>query len=240
MAVHLSRSGHRRRQSARHPGRNAGRIPTHLGDGDEFVLRAAARQPDLHDGRHDHAPQPARATAGRISPAFRQISAATAFPRCGSSSNRCRPAISTLARAGARRRSGSRRCRLRRAGKAEQGRAARDLSLGRAEAVRAHHRPDGGGFRKVGIAAASPPHQAEVECWQAELGRNSVQRAAAAEQRSPLRRRHSGGARAVTRKGLVALSVARVADQRRPQAHRRHVRDRSAWSCCCAAFPTRS
>ena len=54
------------------------------------------------------------------------------------------------------------------------------------------------------------------------------------------RHRHSGGARDRHRKGLVALSVARVADQRRPQAHRRHVHDARRWSCCCAALPTRS
>ena len=70
MAVHLSRSGRRRRQSAGHPGRNPGRISAHLGDGDEFVLRAAAGQPDLHDGRHDHAPQPACGQAGRVSRLF--------------------------------------------------------------------------------------------------------------------------------------------------------------------------
>ena len=65
--------------------------------------------------------------------------------------------------AGARHRIRARRCRLRRAGKAEQGRAAHDLSLGRAEAVRAHHRPDGGGSRERRASArpGRPPlHQA--------------------------------------------------------------------------------
>ena len=61
----------------------------------------------------------------------------------------------------------ARRCRLRRTGKAEQGRAADDLSLGRAEAVRAHHRPDGGGSRKAGIGAAwRPPRTGRrLRCW---------------------------------------------------------------------------
>ena len=60
------RPGHRGRQSAGHPGRNTGSISAHLGDRDEFLLRAAARQPDLHDERHDHAPPPARGCAGPI------------------------------------------------------------------------------------------------------------------------------------------------------------------------------
>jgi cytochrome o ubiquinol oxidase subunit 2 len=41
-----------------------------------------------------------------------------------------------------------RRCQLRRAGKAEQGRATHNLSLGGPEAVRAHPGPDDGGPRK--------------------------------------------------------------------------------------------
>ena len=71
--------------------------------------------------------------------------------------------------AGARHRIRSRRCRLRRAGKAEQGRAAHNLSLGGAEAVRAHHRPDGGGSRKGGhrrglLSAAAPGGR--LTCWE--------------------------------------------------------------------------
>ena len=55
------------------------------------------------------------------------------------------------------------------AGKAEQGRAAHNLSLGRAEPVRAHHRPDGGGPRKSGrrcglVSAAAPGGR--LTCWE--------------------------------------------------------------------------
>ena len=101
MAVHLPRSGRRRGQSAGHPGRNPGRVSAHLGDGDEFVLRAAARQPDLHDGRHDHAPQPARRQAGRVSRVFGK------FQR----RRLCRDAVHRQGGAGRRfRRLGRRRC----------------------------------------------------------------------------------------------------------------------------------
>ncbi len=73
MAVHLPRSWHRRRQPAGHSGRNPGQLPAHLGDRDEFLSGAAARQPDLCDGRHDHAPQPARRRAGPIPRTFGQF-----------------------------------------------------------------------------------------------------------------------------------------------------------------------
>ena len=100
MAVYLPRSGHCGGQSAGGAGGDAGRVSSDLGDGDEFVLRAAARQPDLHDGRDDHPPEPARDHARRISRLFGECSAATALPICGLSPRRCRPAIST---AGSRR-----------------------------------------------------------------------------------------------------------------------------------------
>ena len=51
MAVHLSRPGHRERQSTDHPGRHAGQLRADLLGRDEQLLRAAARQPDLHHGR---------------------------------------------------------------------------------------------------------------------------------------------------------------------------------------------
>ena len=119
MAVHLPRSGCRRRQSAGHPGRNSRRISTHLGDGDEFVLRAAARQPDLHDGRHDHAPQPARGQAGRVSRLFGKFQRRRLFRDAVRRQVGARRRFQRLARAGARHRIRPRRCRLRRAGKAE-------------------------------------------------------------------------------------------------------------------------
>ena len=57
---------------------------------------------------------------------------------------------------------------LRRTGKAEQSRAARDLSLGRTEAVRSHRRSDGVEPGKSGVGAAwCPPAQSggRLTCW---------------------------------------------------------------------------
>ena len=63
---------------------------------------------------------------------------------------------------------GARRCRLRRIGKAEPGRAADDLSLGRPEAVRAHRRPDGAesreGARRRGLVSADAAG-GRLTCW---------------------------------------------------------------------------
>ena len=112
-------------------------------------------------------------------------------------------------------------------GKAERSRAAGDLSLGRAQAVRTHHRPDNVGPRKgerrYGLVSAGARRQ-EVEM----LGRLSW---AEIPFYQPLpisamgggRLRHSGRAWGHHRERVVALSVARVDHQRRPQAHRRDV-----------------
>ena len=59
VAVHLSRPACRERQPARHAGRRAGPLLAHLGERDERLLRAAARQHDLHDERHGDAAEPA-------------------------------------------------------------------------------------------------------------------------------------------------------------------------------------
>ena len=63
----------------------------------------------------------------------------------------------------------SRRCRLRRVGKAEQGRSADNLSFGGSEAVRAHRRPDDRGSRKGGrrrgfVSAAAS--RGRLTCWE--------------------------------------------------------------------------
>ena len=59
MAVHLPRPGHRERQSTDHPRRHAGQLRADLLGRDEQLLRAAARQPDLHHGGNGDAPSPA-------------------------------------------------------------------------------------------------------------------------------------------------------------------------------------
>ena len=73
MAVHLSERRRRERQSARHPDRRAGAFQADVVGRHEQLLRAAARQPDLHDGRHDLAAQPASGSAGRLSGNFRAV-----------------------------------------------------------------------------------------------------------------------------------------------------------------------
>ena len=83
--------GRRRRQPAGRPGRHAGAFQADLVGRDEQLLRAAARQPDLHHGRHGLAAAPAGGRRGHLSAAFRRSSAATASPTCASTSRRCPP-----------------------------------------------------------------------------------------------------------------------------------------------------
>ena len=55
MALHLSRSRHRQCQSSRHPGGHADQPGAYVRRRHEQLLRAAAWQSDLHDGRNDDA-----------------------------------------------------------------------------------------------------------------------------------------------------------------------------------------
>ena len=232
MAVHLSRSGHCRGQPAGHPGGNPGRVSPHLGDGDEFVLRAAARQPDLHDAGDDHAPEPAGRQARRVSGVFGQFQRRRLCRYAVHRSRRCRPAISTA---------GSRRC------------AAPD----RRSTIPAmpHWQSRAKPCRRRPIARSNP------NCSSASSTRRRSDPESHASARPGARRRRGREAEMlgklswaaipfnqplplyamgvvgivilavlgiVTKKGLVALSVARVADQRRPQADRRHVCDPGA------------
>ena len=69
---------------------SAGAFQADLVRRDEQLLRAPARQPDLRDGRHDHAARPAGRPSGDLSPASRPSSAATVSPTCTSTCARCR------------------------------------------------------------------------------------------------------------------------------------------------------
>src|SRR6266851_9924441 len=72
-----------------------------------------------------------------------------------------------LGRHGARHRLRARRCRLCRISETEPGRATDNLSLGRAEAVRTHHRPDGVGSRRSrrrGLVSAGAAG-GRLRCW---------------------------------------------------------------------------
>ena len=91
MAVHLSRPGHRERQSTDHPRRHAGQLRADLLGRDEQLLRAAARQPDLHHGGNGDAPSPAGRPSWNVPGPVGPITAATALPTCASPSMRCRP-----------------------------------------------------------------------------------------------------------------------------------------------------
>ena len=65
-----------------------------LGERDERVLRAAARQHDLHDERHDDAAEPAGGCARHVPRPFEPLSAATVSRTCISTCRRCRPSSS--------------------------------------------------------------------------------------------------------------------------------------------------
>ena len=84
VAVHLPRPGHRERQSAGRPGRARRPLPPDLDERHELLLRAAARQPDLHDAGHDHPAQSAGRPARRPTRVSRRSSAAMASPTCAS------------------------------------------------------------------------------------------------------------------------------------------------------------
>ena len=66
MAVHLSRPRHRERQSTDHSRRHADQLRADLLGRDEQLLRAAARQPDLHHGRNDDPPSSAGRPSGNL------------------------------------------------------------------------------------------------------------------------------------------------------------------------------
>ena len=64
MAVHLSRAGDRERQQAGRTGRHADQLRADLIERDEQLLRASAREPDLHHVRNGDAPPPAGGPSG--------------------------------------------------------------------------------------------------------------------------------------------------------------------------------
>src|SRR6267142_1305572 len=138
MAVHLSGAGHRERQSTHHSRRHAGQLRADLLGRDEQLLRAAARQPDLHHGRDGDAPAPAGRSGRHLPRPVGQLQRRRfrrhAFSRrCGAGRGLCE-----MGRCGPRRRSGARRAGLRGAGQAEQGGCACDLSRGRSGSLQRH------------------------------------------------------------------------------------------------------
>ena len=110
MAVHLSRPRHRERQSTDHPGRHAGQLRADLLGRDEQLLRAAARQPDLHHGGNGDAPSPAGRPSwnipGAVGPVQRRWFRRYALYRRGCASRR-------LCAVGGRRRAAPVRCSTR-------------------------------------------------------------------------------------------------------------------------------
>ncbi len=195
------------------PAGDAAQLPHHLGDGDEQLLRAAARQPDLRHGR-----------------AWRRSSI-------------CRP--TSPAPIPGSQRAIQRRRLLRHAlrGRGAAGRRLRRQWVADDQAGRRHARP-GGATRRLAPAAARvdkprtyrhggaatcstrPIQQAvKLNARQAHLGRHPVRPAdPAGGRRSWWSSSSWRCSRSSPCEGLVALSVARVDHQRRPQADRRHVR----------------
>ena len=72
-------------------GRRAAPLHAHLGQRDERVLRAAARQHDLHDERHDDAAASAGRRAGHVPRPFGAFQRRRLFRTCTSTCGRCRP-----------------------------------------------------------------------------------------------------------------------------------------------------
>ena len=105
MAVHLPRPGHRERQSTDHPGRHAGQLRADLLGRDEQLLRAAARQPDLHHGRNGDAPSPAGRPSRNLPRAVGQVQRRrlcrhALHRRCGAGRERSRSGWTQRASAG--------------------------------------------------------------------------------------------------------------------------------------------
>ena len=79
---------------ADHPGRHAGQLRADLLERDEQLLRAAARQPDLHDGRNGDAPSPAGRPSRNVSGAVGQVQRRrlcrhALYRRCGAGRRIC-------------------------------------------------------------------------------------------------------------------------------------------------------
>src|SRR5258708_7219981 len=138
MAVHLSRSGRRKRQSADHSRRHAGQSGADLLGRDEQLLCAAAWQPDLHHGGNDHPSSSAGRLFWNIPRNFCSVQRRRLFRHAFR--RRCRDEREV--RAGAlrstQRRSGAQCEKLRGSGEAECCGGAIHLSLSCARSVRQH------------------------------------------------------------------------------------------------------
>ena len=160
MAVHLSRPGHCDRQSADRPGGHADQLRTDLVGRHEQLLRAAARRPDLHDGRDGDAPssagRPSRNLSGNVGKLQRRgIFRHVLQRRCGSSREIC-----AVGGRNAHRRPGARRANLRRSGQAEPSGCAFHLSCRRSQPVQRH--------RELRVHAADSSQHAHPASQRAE------------------------------------------------------------------------
>ena len=190
------------------PAGHAAAFQHHLVGRDEQLLRAAARQPDLHHGRHDDAALPAGRQARHLPRPAACSSAATASPTCASTSWRSSPPRSTT---------GCARPRVP---------AARSIRGATADAHQAGHRLAAVDLRH-GLARPVPGgHSAGGEVMLGKLTWDAIP----FDQPIPFATSLVvivvliGVALLHLVEGLVAVPVARVDHQRRPQAHRRHVR----------------
>ena len=127
MALHLSRSGRRQRQSTDHSRRDADQSGADLIGRDEQLLRAAAWQPDLHHGGNDHPSSPASRPCWNVSRVFRPVQ------RRGL----CRHALRRRCRDGRKVRAVARRSAQRRSG----AQLRRPMRIWRSRAPRSRHSP---------------------------------------------------------------------------------------------------
>src|SRR5262249_41295373 len=138
VAVHLSRPGDCDGQSAERPGGHANQLRADLVGRHEQLLRAAARRPDLHDGRNGDAPASAGRPCRNLSGDVGELQRCGIFRhvlqrRCGSGR-----AICAVGCGDAHRWPGARRTDLCGPGQAEPGGRALRLSGRRSRPVRRH------------------------------------------------------------------------------------------------------
>ena len=217
--------GDRERQSTDHPGRHAGQLRADLLGRDEQLLRAAARQPDLHHGRNGDAPSPAGRPSWNLPRDCRPIQRRRFFRHA--LRRRCRAGREIRA-VGGTQRAAPVRCSTRKtyADLAKPSEAVAPFTY-RAVA------PDlFNGIVSAGHAAGDPLCRTYLDVTEGRkmnlLGKLSW---SAIPFDQPIIMGASAGMvlamRLVLgvghRQGILALSVARVDHLRRPQAHRRHV-----------------
>ena len=227
MAVHLPGPAGRQRQPARGAGGRAAELPAHFGHRHEQLFRAAARQPDLRDGRDGDRAAICWPTDPGTYPGLSAQFSGDGFSDMRFDIGRARPAgLRGLGQTDASRRGQAGRRELRQTGAAQQRRAAVDIRRRRARIVRS---PGDGRPARTRRQPTRGRRSASRRARGTEMLGKLTWAAIPFDQPIPL----VAGALVVVVivgilaliivKGLVAVSLERVDHQRRPQAHRRDV-----------------